>query len=531
MIIKLIVFFIDIFGIGLIWLIYSKKGNSKTAHLFALMGGLMFIWVNFAYLARVLSSQYGIFLIKAAWAITPLFFITIYLFIDILLKEKNNKLIFKGAFLLTGVLNIPFVLFTPLVIRDIWFNSAGVLEIDYGRLAAVFFLEVFAFTVLNFYLLFKKRANISKNEKRRIDYLLVGFSFFFVMNAVFNIFLPVFFRVFHLYSFGDYSTIVLLAFIAYAIIKQRLFDIKVVLTRALIIIISILLFGNILASDSNLEFIWSGGLFASFLFFGFLLIRSVNKEIEQRKKLKKAYQRLQKVDEAKTEFLSIASHQLRTPLAAIKGYLSMMMENDFGQVAPSQKKALKKVYQSNERLIQLVENLLNVSRISQGRMAYDFEKGDLGELADKIVDEMSGVIQKKGLKFSYKRPKRILPVKFDREKIGEVITNLIDNAVKYTKNGRIDIKLRNKDVKTSSPKVEFRISDTGIGICSEEKKNLFSKFSRGKKTSLVYTEGVGLGLYVAKKIVRAHGGEIQVESRGEGKGSEFIFILPALSSS
>jgi signal transduction histidine kinase len=527
LIIKLVVFFIDISGLGLILLVNVKKGGGRIAHLFTLMGFLMFIWVNFAYLARVLPPAKGLFLIKAAWAITPLFFVTIYFFISALLERRRNHSAIKTVLLLLGILNIPFVLFTPLVIENIWFNSAGVLEIEYGMLAVLFFMEVLALTVLNFYLLFKKRAKASQEKRKKIDYLLFGFSFFFAMNAIFNIFLPVFFKVFHLYSFGDYSTIVLLSFIAYAIVTQKLFGIKVVLTKALVVVIGVLLLGNILASGSVPEFIWSVCLFLFFLFFGFLLIRSVRREIEQREKLKAAYKKLQRIDQSKTEFISIASHQLRTPLSAIKGYLSMVLEGDFGSVPPKQEKALRKVYQSGDRLIQLVENLLNVSRISQGRMKYDLEKDDLREVVDKIVDEMSPMAKKKKVGIEYKKPKNLAAAEMDREKISEVITNLIDNAIKYTDQGKITIKLQNAHVNTEEPQVRFCITDTGMGVKKDEIKNLFKKFSRAPETSVVNTEGVGLGLYVAKKIIEDHGGEIWVESKGEGKGSKFIFELPA----
>jgi signal transduction histidine kinase len=205
----------------------------------------------------------------------------------------------------------------------------------------------------------------------------------------------------------------------------------------------------------------------------------------------------------------------------------MILEGDFGKISPKQKQALQKVFQSNDRLVQLVENLLNVSRISQGRMSYNFEKGDLDKVVDKVIDELKPEAVKKRIKLTYKKPKSLARVRMDWEKISEVATNLIDNAIKYTPpGGEINIKLQNSDTRSENPKVKCSISDNGMGISEDEMRNLFEKFSRAESSSVVNTEGTGLGLYVARKIIKDHGGSVWAESKGRGKGSKFIFELP-----
>jgi signal transduction histidine kinase len=238
--------------------------------------------------------------------------------------------------------------------------------------------------------------------------------------------------------------------------------------------------------------------------------------------LKQANTKLKRLDVAKSEFISIASHQLRTPLTVIKGYISMILEGSFGKISKTQKESLEKVYESSERLIQLIENLLNISRIESGRLQYSFMPLDLEKLVANVVEELESVAKKKGLRFTYKKPKTALPtLKLDEEKLRQVIMNLIDNSIKYTKQGSVTVSLYQKD-----NRVIFSVKDTGIGIDEEGKDNLFKKFSRGTGTSLIHTEGTGLGLYVAKQIVEGHGGDIWVESPGEGKGSEFLVSLP-----
>ena len=250
----------------------------------------------------------------------------------------------------------------------------------------------------------------------------------------------------------------------------------------------------------------------------------LKKEVEKATaELRVANKKLKKLDAAKSEFISIASHQLRTPLTIIKGYISMMLEGAFGKLSQEELAPLEKVYESNERLIQLVENLLNISRIESGRLQFNFTTMQLEDIADSVTEEMAASAKKKGLRLDYKQPSKLLPmVKIDEEKIRQVIINLIDNAIKYTKQGGITVKLEQ-----TGNNIQFCVSDTGMGISQEDLSNLFKKFSRGKGVSTVHTEGTGLGLYVSKMMIEAHQGKVWCESEGEGRGSRFCFKLGA----
>ena len=240
--------------------------------------------------------------------------------------------------------------------------------------------------------------------------------------------------------------------------------------------------------------------------------------------LRSANVRLKKLDEAKSEFISIASHQLRTPLTVIKGYISMILEKAFGDLTPEEEDSLTKVYDSNERLIKLVENLLNISRIESGRLQFNYEVMQLEDLVASVFEELQNPAKDKKLKFSLKKPKKKMPaVKMDEEKIRQVIMNLTDNAIKYTQKGAVTLTL---SLLKDEKQIKFCVKDSGMGIGSDDIDNLFKKFSRGSGTALVHTEGTGLGLYVAKQMIEAHKGSIWVESGGEGKGSQFCFIIP-----
>ncbi|PIR13348.1 hypothetical protein COV49_02555 [Candidatus Falkowbacteria bacterium CG11_big_fil_rev_8_21_14_0_20_39_10] len=238
--------------------------------------------------------------------------------------------------------------------------------------------------------------------------------------------------------------------------------------------------------------------------------------------LKAANEKLKKLDAAKSEFISIASHQLRTPLTVIKGYISMMLEGNFGKLTANESQALEKVYDSNERLIQLVENLLNISRIESGRLQFTYEVMNLEDLIESVFEELSNPAKKKGLALTFNHPAEPLPpVKIDEEKIRQVLMNLVDNAIKYTKKGAVTL-----DIKKSHNNIHFCVTDSGMGIDKSDMPNLFRKFSRGQGTSVVHTEGTGLGLYVARQMVKAHNGKIWAASAGKEKGAKFCFKIP-----
>ncbi len=240
--------------------------------------------------------------------------------------------------------------------------------------------------------------------------------------------------------------------------------------------------------------------------------------------LRAANRRLKRLDEAKSEFISIASHQLRTPLTVIKGYISMMLEGSFGQLTEPEIESLYKVYESNQRLINLVDDLLNISRMESGRMQFKWQNYNIEDVVSSVVAEIRPNAKKKKLYLEFNKPEKRLPkIKMDREKIRQVFMNLVDNAVKYTKQGGVRVTVSQK-----GKSIILKIADTGMGIDANEMPHLFQKFSRGKGTSQVYTEGTGLGLYVAREIIKAHGGKITAESEGKGKGSTFYIKLPVV---
>ncbi len=234
-----------------------------------------------------------------------------------------------------------------------------------------------------------------------------------------------------------------------------------------------------------------------------------------------ANKHLKDLDVAKSEFMSIASHQLRTPLAGMMGYLSMMLSGDYGRITNSQTEVLSEMFTAGQRLTRLVNSFLNATRIEAGRLAINYSSVPFDELIHSVIVELLPTAQKKQVTLTYNRSK--LPtVEVDPDKIKDVVLNLVDNAIKYSPGGTIAVSAKVSD----NGMIRFMSQDTGVGIPKGEDKALFDKFVRGSGIARVEPNGSGLGLFIAKKIIEAHGGKIWAESEGEGKGSLFQFEVP-----
>lgn len=242
--------------------------------------------------------------------------------------------------------------------------------------------------------------------------------------------------------------------------------------------------------------------------------------------LRQANRKLKELDKLKDEFVSVASHELRTPMAAIKGYLWMVLNKDRGLSLKVQER-VKRAYNSTERLIALVNDMLNVSRIESGRMKLMLDRINLTQLASGVKEELATKAAEKKIKIAVKADKDYW-VKADEDRIHQVFINIMDNALKFTpEKGSVTVSIqeKNNEVITS-------ITDTGIGIKKEDIPRLFTKFGRldGSLTSISETPGTGLGLYICKKIIELSGGKIWAESQ-VGKGSTFHFSLSQPSAS
>ena len=255
----------------------------------------------------------------------------------------------------------------------------------------------------------------------------------------------------------------------------------------------------------------------------FASFNEMSQKIKEAKlKMSEELERTREIDRMKSEFISTAAHQLRTPISAVKWVLKMLIDEDLGPLNKEQKTFLIQGYESNERMIKLINDLLNVARIEEGRFGYKFFPIQLEDLIEDVNRDFFHEIKEKELNFEFKKPAKLLPkAMVDPARMRLALQNLIDNAIKYTpKKGKVEI-----STKQDKMHIEVSVKDTGIGIPKKQQSRLFSKFFRGDNAMKKQTEGTGLGIFIVKNIVEKHGGKISVKSE-ENKGAEFSFTVP-----
>ena len=238
--------------------------------------------------------------------------------------------------------------------------------------------------------------------------------------------------------------------------------------------------------------------------------------------LRMSNKRLRAIDASKDEFISMASHQLRTPLTSIKGYISMLLEGDLGEIKPEQRKALEEAYTSSQRMVYLIGDFLNLSRLQTGRFELERTGVSLPMIIREEIAQLRATAQTRGIELSYEEPVEFPTASVDENKIRQVMMNFIDNAIYYAKSsgGTIVVSLMHHD-----HEVVFKVKDNGIGVPAHERPHLFTKFYRAANARKARPDGTGIGLYMAKKVIVAHDGSIIFESK-EGEGSTFGFRLP-----
>ncbi|NVN96742.1 hypothetical protein HXX01_00620 [Candidatus Nomurabacteria bacterium] len=405
-----------------------------------------------------------------------------------------------------------------------------------------FAIEILSITIILIYVInpfFVKKLETVKRSRL----IVLGSMFLFLVAFGATSYLSAATGYYELNLYALFIIPLFLIVIIHSIFSMDIFKIKILSSYFIVIGFIILMAAQLLFINSTTNKLLTILTIILSVFLSFILFKNLKKETDQRiyieqlseiikqskkqveetnTKLALANEKLKSLDKLKTEFVSLASHQLRSPLTAIKGYASMLIDGDYGDITKEAKEAIDRMYESSKNLTIVVEDLLDVTKIEAGGMKYEMVDFDLSQVALDEVKDFTIVAEEKRLKLNFEKDESShCIVNGDKEKIRQIVINLIDNSVKYTKEGEVSVSVRNK-----GDKVVFCVKDTGMGMTEEIKESLFQKFSRGEGAKMNST-GTGLGLYLAKQIVEAHNGRVWVESDGPGKGSSFFMELKA----
>lgn len=515
--------------LGLIVFLQDRRSSINRAYsFFALSVAIWGFGVGFFLLSH--EQVYADFFARLLYFGGGLIPAAFYYFSLVFYSERPISFLLRFIIFLPSALFLVLYFFTDAIIAGSY-TQGGVRGFQYGDFRHLFDLHLWVIFALAFKELLVKYKTAPRSDlKLHTLFIILGTYSVLAVAAVTNIFAPLL-SVYGLIWVGPSATIIWISIVTFAVIRHQIFNLKIIATQLLIFILWTFLLIRTLLSINSAEVVVNGLLCAVVVLLGLFLIRSVKEEVRSRertermaKDLKKANIRLRELDRQKSEFVSIASHQLKSPLTVIQGYASMLSDGSFGKIPEKAREAATRITQSGHSMVDVVEDFLDITRIEQGRMHYDLVRTEIGDIMRGVLDEMQQTFRDAGLALHSSLPASPVFVMGDAGKLRQVIVNLLDNAIKYTKGGVVDVGLA-----IAGEQAVISVRDTGIGIPKEFIPELFGKFSRAENGVKMHANGAGIGLFIVKEIVKAHGGRIWAESEGEGKGSTFFVELPSIT--
>ncbi|MFA6430132.1 MAG: HAMP domain-containing sensor histidine kinase [Candidatus Paceibacterota bacterium] len=367
--------------------------------------------------------------------------------------------------------------------------------------------------IFSFHKYFKTKI---KEEKQQIFYLTFGMSAFLISFFIAGFFAS-YFDNFNLEQYGLFGMVVFIAYLAFLIVKFKAFDIKLIGSQALVWALIVLVGSEFFFVESLINQILVGATLIISSVSGLLIVRSVKREIALREHLEIA-------NRNQESLIHFISHQLKGFFTKSKMIFSGIVEDDFGQTSYELKEAAKEGLLSDDNAVSMIQDILGASNLKKGTTTYNMKEIDFTQIVKKICSGFTKDVETKGLELKCNVPEIPMKILADSTQIDQVVKNLIDNSLKYTPKGSVEVSL-GSEKKDGKDKVLLVIKDTGIGLSESDKNKLFTEGGKGDESLKVNVNSTGYGLYIVKKIVENHGGKIWAESDGRGMGSRFYVEL------
>ncbi|MFA6520146.1 MAG: HAMP domain-containing sensor histidine kinase [Candidatus Paceibacterota bacterium] len=383
-----------------------------------------------------------------------------------------------------------------------------------------YILEIL-FTVLSILVIvFGYKHNITR--RKEIIIFLVGIALFLLAFSFGNI-VGSFTEDWVTAQYGLFGMPIFMGFLSYLIVKFHTFNVKLIAAQALVWGMVLLIGSQFFFIRNPINRVLNGVTFISVIIFGYFLVKSVKIEIEQKEQLAKLNIDLQNVIKQRESLVHLITHKVKGSFTRTKFIFAGLLDGTFGEVSPEVKKIATQGLEFDNGGIQTVDLVLNVANLQNGLIKYDMKNIDFKDVVLKTVEDKKVGAEAKGLKIETDIKDGSYQVNGDSFWLKEVVNNLIENSIKYTKEGVIKVGLGVK-----GKNALLSIVDTGLGITEEDKKNLFTEGGRGKDSVKVNVDSTGYGLFTVKMVVQEHKGRVWAESEGAGKGSQLYVELPVI---
>ncbi|OGI93689.1 hypothetical protein A3A07_02535 [Candidatus Nomurabacteria bacterium RIFCSPLOWO2_01_FULL_41_52] len=458
------------------------------------------------------------------WSIIILIEVLIYIFsiyfIDVFNEKKDVS--FKKK-LLMSILILPIVIGLPT-----YLNLAGI-EMSFcvaleGVIAKyyVYAVEIFSIMWILFYSFRFYGKTVDPSTKKQIIFSTTGILFFLLALSSGNL-IGSLTEQWQYSQYGLFAMPIFIGILAYLVVKYNAFNIKLIATQVLVWGLAILIGSQFFFIKVPINMVLNGVTFVASIIFGYFLIKSVKKEIEQKEELAKLNIDLEALIKQRESLTHLITHKVKGSFTHSKYIFAGILDGTFGIISPELQKMAEKGIESDDVGINTVDLILNAANMQKGLIKYDMKKTDFKEVVLKVFSEKKVPAETKGLQIEKNIKEDDYSVLGDSFWLKEAVNNLVDNSMKYTKEGKITVKLEKKD-----GKILLFVQDTGMGITEEDKKNLFTEGGRGRDSVKINVDSTGYGLYTVKLIIEAHKGRVWAESAGPGKGSTFFVELPAV---